>query len=228
MIKKQNNYKNKPELYNSDYYDNGVARGISCYENYRWLPDLTFPMAYSIVDFLKLSKDSIVLDYGCAHGFLVKALNLFGINAFGFEISKYAVTNCDPLIKKKIKLIRNNNIITIFKKLKLNRKFDLVIAKDVFEHISPNELSKVLKQLSKISKKMIVIVPLGDNSKYRIKSYHLDVTHIIAEDEKYWLKLFKDNGFILTEFSYNIKGVKDKWYKVDKKGNGFFLLESKK
>ena len=34
--------------YDKDYYENGVAKGISGYENYRWIPELTYPMAYTI------------------------------------------------------------------------------------------------------------------------------------------------------------------------------------
>ena len=31
----------------------------------------------------------------------------------------------------------------------------------------------------------------------------------------------------LNYFSYNIEGIKDKWYDVNPKGNGFFKLVSK-
>ena len=62
--------------------------------------NLTYPMAYSICKFLRL-KDK-VLEYGCAHGFLVKALNDFNIDTYGVDISTYALNKVDPELRKKL------------------------------------------------------------------------------------------------------------------------------
>lgn len=106
-------------------------------------------------------------------------------------------------------------------------KFDHIISKDVFEHIQPKDLRKILREMSKITKELFVIVPLGDKGKYRIKSYAEDKTHIIAEDEKWWKNLFIKNKFKVKSFSYNVEGIKDKWYTTNTKGNGFFKLVAK-
>ena len=142
-------------------------------------------MAFSICEYLKLKKNHIILEYGCAHGFLVKALNDFDIDTYGVDISKYALSKVDNEIKSKISLIKKNNTINAVKKMNIKSKFDYVISKDVFEHIEPKTLSKLIKDLSKITKKKFVVVPLGDNGKYRIKSYSDDKTHIIAENENW-------------------------------------------
>jgi len=212
--------------YDKDYYENGVAKGISGYENYRWIPELTYPMAYSICKSLKIKKSDKVLEYGCAHGFLVKALNDFNIDTYGVDISSYALSKVDPGIKKKTKLLKNNNIKSSLKKMGVKFKFNHVISKDVFEHIDPKALRKILKEISKITKELFVVVPLGDNGKYRIASYAGDKTHIIAEDENWWKKLFIENKFKIKSFSYSVEGIKDKWYTVHAKGNGFFKLIS--
>ena len=215
--------------YDKDYFENGIAKNISCYENYRWLPELTYPIAFSVAHCLKLKKNDDVLEYGCAHGYLVKALNDFGINAFGVDISEYAIKNCPNDIKKRLSIIKENNFNKVIKKFKLKKKiFDHAISKDVMEHIDKDKLPNILNNLSKICKNLLVVVPLGDNSIYRIDTYHLDKTHIIAENEKWWINLFKTNGFKLSKFEYKIDGIKDKWYKINKKGNGFFFLKSKK
>ena len=39
------------EKYDKDYFKNGIASGKSCYSNYRWLPELTIPMAYNIIKY---------------------------------------------------------------------------------------------------------------------------------------------------------------------------------
>ena len=213
--------------YNKDYYENGVAKGISGYDNYRWIPELTYPMAYSICKNLKIKKKDKVLEFGCAHGFLVKALNDFKIDAYGVDVSSYAISKVDPSIKNKINLLKKNNIKNSLIKMNIKFNFDHIISKDVFEHIQPSELKKILKEMSKITKNLFVVVPLGDKGKYRIKSYEGDKTHIIAENETWWKKLFVENEFRVKSFSYKIEGIKDKWYHINPKGNGFFKLVSK-
>ena len=214
--------------FDKDYYTDGIAKGISCYENYRWIPELTYPMAHAFYNFLGLKKKSNVLEYGCAHGFLIKCLVDYGVNAYGIDISEYALENSLKDIYKRLAIIKNNNLRTSLKKLNFKKKyFDWIISKDVFEHIPISQLKFLLKQMSKKTKKMFVVVPLGDNSKYRIKQYHLDKTHIVIKDEKWWIKLFKENGFINDKFFYKVDGIKDKWYKTHKRGNGFFILKSR-
>jgi SAM-dependent methyltransferase len=214
--------------YDKDYYENGVAKGISGYENYRWIPELTYPMAYAICKALKIKKSDKILEYGCAHGFLVKALNDFQIDTYGVDISTYALSKVPFEIKKKTKLLKNNNIKKSLKKMNIQFKFNHIISKDVFEHIKPILLKKILREMSKITNELFVVVPLGDNGKYRIKSYEGDKTHIIAEDENWWKKLFVENKFNIKSFSYRVEGIKDKWYSVHPKGNGFFKLASRK
>ena len=213
--------------FDKNYYEDGISKGLSCYENYRWIPELTYPMAHAFFNFLNLKKSSNVLEYGCAHGFLIKCLTDFGVNAYGVDISEYALKNCPTDINKRLALIKNNNLKNSIKKLKFKKKFDWIISKDVFEHIPVRHLKNILKQMSKISKNLFVIVPLGDKSKYRIEQYHLDKTHIVIENEKWWIKLFEDNGFSNEKMFYKVNGIKDKWYKIDKRGNGFFVLKSK-
>lgn len=214
--------------FNKDYFTDGIAKGISCYENYRWIPELTYPMANSFYTFLNLKKNSNVLEYGCANGFLVKCLKDFGVNAYGIDISNYAISNCPIDVSKNVSVITNNNVNKALKKTNFKqKKFDWVISKDVLEHIKPTDLNIILKQISRITKKMFVIVPLGDNNKYRIKQYHLDKTHIVIKNERWWINLFKKNNFDIEDVSYKVDGIKDKWYKYNKYGNGFFRITSK-
>jgi SAM-dependent methyltransferase len=214
--------------FNKDYYTDGIAKGLSCYENYRWIPELTYPMAHAFFNFLHLHRKSNVLEFGCAHGFLVKCLIDFGVNAFGIDVSEYAIRNSHTGIGNRLALIKNNNIKNSLKKLNFKKKFDWIISKDVFEHIPASHLKKLLMQMTKITNKLFVIVPLGDKSKYRIKQYHLDKTHIIIKNEKWWINLFENNGFSVVNTFYKVDGIKDKWYKINKSGNGFFVLKSKK
>jgi len=207
-------------LYNQDYYERGVQLGISGYSNYRWLPELTIPMCQSIIKKLDISKDDTVLDYGCAKGYLVKAFDNLGYNCYGADLSNYAIEASDVSIRHKLYLIEHEQSIS-----NMEKYFNFVISKDVFEHIEPSVLSSVISQLSNVCKTLFVITPLGDGSKYIIPEYEKDITHIIREDKEWWSNMFLKNGFTIKEFSYRIPGIKDNWAHYPK-GNGFFILES--
>ena len=57
------------------------------------------------IKFYKLRKGDKVLDIGCAKGFFVNDLVDKGIDAYGIDISSYAIKNCHPKIKNRLKTI---------------------------------------------------------------------------------------------------------------------------
>ena len=210
---------NNNENYDEDYFERGISSGKSGYDNYRWLSELTIKFAYKIIKELNLRDGDKVLDYGCAKGFLVKALKILDIDAYGCDISNYAISNSDNKIKERCKLMDN--------KIPFNGMFEWVISKDVFEHLEEKELKDVLKNIARISKKLFVIVPMGENNKFIIPAYDLDITHKLAKPRDWWEKKFEDYGWKIDRFSYTINGMKDNWKKYEK-GNGFFFLKRDK
>lgn len=80
-------------LYDQSYYEHGIESGISLYSNYRWLPELTIPLAARIIEYLQIGVEDSILDFGCAKGYLIKAFRLLHRNAYGFDISSYAIDN---------------------------------------------------------------------------------------------------------------------------------------
>jgi cyclopropane fatty-acyl-phospholipid synthase-like methyltransferase len=176
-------------------------------------------MASKIIKHLNINEKENVLDFGCSKGYLVKSLRLLNINAFGADISKFAINNVDTEIKKYCKLIKNNDYAPI------KKEFKWVITKDVLEHLTVKQISKFLKTYLKFTKKMFHVIPLGDKQKFRIKEYHLDKSHLQINNEKWWIDIFKKNGWQLSEFTYKVDGVKNNWVEENPKGNGFFILK---
>ena len=213
----------KKNPYNKDYYENGVELGISGYSDYRWLPDLTVPMCEKIVEYLNIKKDHTILDFGCAKGYSVKALTELGYNCLGTAISEYAISRAPEAVRDKLFLYDPE----LFKKPSFFDPFDFIIAKDVFEHIQPKDLEKILSVLSPVCGTMFVVVPLGENGKYVASEYEGDVTHVIREDINWWSDFFKQNNFEVESYSYRVLGVKDNWSHYPK-GNGFFILKAPK
>ena len=201
----------EPNKFDEDYYEHGQEKRISGYTSYGWMPDRSYPEAVSIIKYLDLTEDT-VLDFGCAKGYLVHALRQLGIQTYGEDISEYAVTHCHPEVKPFISNKEDTSI------------FDWVIAKDVMEHIPEADIPNVLKKLyQRCSKGGLFVVPLGDNNKFRIREYEIDVTHVTRKDEGWWVQKLKEAGFKNVRMSYSMGDVKKKWVGPYPYGNGFFV-----
>lgn len=204
--------------YDKDYFMNGIATHKSLYQNYRWLPDLTIPMAESIIRACGISEKDSILDFGCAKGYVVKAFRLLGFRAYGLDKSSWACENADKNIKRYIKHGE-----------RIKENFDWIIAKDVLEHIADPSLDVTIADFFKYARKGIfVIVPLSakDNGKYVVSCYEKDITHVQRLTLNSWRrKMEKHMTFPWLIYStYRIEGVKDKYYRGKwKEGNGFLI-----
>ena len=206
------------DFYDADYYENGKASGKGWLENYKWMPRRSLREALAYVDALGLDETSRVLDVGCAKGFIVKALNILDIPTEGCDISEYALSftegNCWKCSDESSWDLRKN-------------KYTNVVSKDVFEHLTKEQLPKVLDNISKVSNKIMCIIPMGDNGKYRIPEYHMEISHLICENEEWWNTTFESYGWKVIRFDNHIPGLKDNWQEQCPNGNCVFILEKK-
>jgi SAM-dependent methyltransferase len=205
------------DLYDEDYFERGIELGKSCYTDYRWLPELTIRFCTLLLERLGIKEGEKILDFGCAKGYMVRAFRLLHYDAYGYDISKYAIENCHPEVKNYITLIKNEKCI--------KGSYDWVVSKDVFEHISYEDITRYLNVLRKVCKNMFCIIPLGNGEKFIVPADELDVTHIIRESLEWWCMIFEECGFDVVDTSYKIKGVKENWTEWEE-GYGFFILGS--
>jgi len=175
-------------------------------------------MAMTIIDHLNLKRGARVLDYGCAKGYLVKALRLLGRDAYGVDISKYAIEHVDVDIRPYCALIDG--------KYCWCEKFDVCIAKDVFEHIPEGQIKKTLLGIN--ADRMFVVVPLGNDGIFRAPANNCDVTHVTCHDQGWWHEMFESNGWAVDQFGLRIDGIKDGYYAACPDAHGFFTLTNKR
>lgn len=165
--------------YDEDYFLRGVETGRSNYSGYVWRPDLTVPMAKSLVEFIGMQPGDTCLDVGAARGFYVKALRSLGIEAFGYDISEWAVENCHPDVKGYVST-----------SLHRTNRYTHIISKDCLEHVSKLPLQQLLKDLGKMFRSsMLFIVPLTfveDGSFIRAED-NADPSHEIRWPLSKWL-----------------------------------------
>jgi len=200
-------------MYDKDYFENGVETGLSCYQGYKWMQKETLQMCNSIIEISSIRKNESILDFGCAKGFLVKAFTILGYNCYGVDISSYAISVCDPEVRDKVSLLGPEGI---------TEHFDVVISKDVLEHVEYERLEETVKNIRQNCQRLFVIVPLAKDGKYIAQEYELDVTHVIREDAFWWKETFERCGFKNVEMFYRINGIKDNWSHYNE-ANGFFL-----
>lgn len=187
--------------YDADYFLRGQETGISNYTDYRWLEEPTMALAERVVEVMGIKRNESFLDYGCARGYLVKALRRDGFNAYGYDISQWAIENCDPAVKDYVSLAPPKD------------RWDHIWMKDVAEHMEPGEFEYAVGKLAELTEKsMMIIVPLADwgGDAYVRKEDNLDKTHIIRWSLETWMAAVFNRvseKFIVTG-SWHIPGLK--------------------
>lgn len=119
-----------------------------------------------------------VLDAGCAWGFLVEALRNRGVEAWGIDISEYAIANVHESIKA---YCRVGSIVEPF-----DRRYDLIVNIEVLEHMQKVEAIKAIENFCISSERVLFSSTPFD---------YKEVTHINVQAPEYWSREFARHGF---------------------------------
>lgn len=202
--------------FTEDYFMRGVDTGLSNFTDYRWLPDQTVSMATHLKRYLGLKSGESMLDVGAARGYLCKAMRMIGVEAHGYDISEWAVANCDPEVRPYMSNYLNG------------KSFDVVFSKDTFEHIAPEELRTLVTRMSLFTqRKMFFIVPLAieTGGAYVHPKEENDRTHINRWTLHDWLVFLQGcTPNFTVSGSYRFPGLKPGAYEVEC-GYGFLTME---
>ena len=192
------NTNKKKETYGENYFMHGVG---SCYKNYRFIPEIALQRAAAFTDAAGVQPDAKVLDYGCAMGVITAGLAMHGFTATVVDISEWAVRNCVPEAKGLVHALGKDGL-----KEFTNDSFDLVIAKDVFEHVPVSDLKPLVDELMRIAAKLIFLCPVvGPEGTYLRTTDEEDATHITRLTKEEWLALFP---YKTTECAVAIPAIK--------------------
>lgn len=173
------------QIYDKDYFENGVGTKKSNYFDYSWarLGSYFQKTAKHIVN--KFSPSS-VLDVGCAKGFLVKALVELGVDAYGIDASKYAFGEVPEEIKDRISLGMAQELSD------KDNSFDVVTCFDVLEHIPEEDITKVLSNMLRITKQWLVIRVVTKELPDDVDAYYATI-----HDKDWWVEKIKETGGIV-------------------------------
>jgi SAM-dependent methyltransferase len=118
------------------------------------------------------------LDAGCALGLLVEALRDRGVEAFGIDISEYAIANVREDMRPYCQL---GSISDPF-----SRDYDLIITIETLEHMPPAEAERALDNICRHTSDVIFSSTPG---------HYRESTHVNVRPPEYWAELFARNGF---------------------------------
>ncbi len=142
---------------------------------------------------LPADKNARILDIGCGDGNFVYHLQQLGyVNAMGIDVSE------EQINKGRSMGINNLHCGDLLQYLANNQQpLDVVVAKDVIEHFTRNEVFEILAAVSKHLKKggiFIMQVPNGQGLFYT-SIYYGDYTHEMAYTESSIRQVMLNTGF---------------------------------
>ncbi len=174
--------------YGFEYFDGTRDQGYGGYRyDGRWLP-----IAEDIISHYGLRAESRVLDIGCAKGFLVKDLRKVcpGLDAFGIDISEYAMNHCEPEVIGRLHLGCATSLPFP------DKSFDFVLSINTLHNLEGEHLQKALREIMRVSKGPAYV---------QVDSYHTEEereiflswvltakTHGYPEE---WVKIFNEAGY---------------------------------
>jgi len=174
--------------YSVMYFDGPREYGYGGYKyDGRWIP-----VARDIVAHFNLKPGMRVLDVGCAKGFLVKDLMKVcpGLEAFGLDISLYALMHCDPEVVGRVHLGTAESLPFP------DCTFDCVLSLNTVHNFPRPRAIKVMQEIERVS---------GGHAFVQVDSYHTPEQKEIFESwvltaEFYdypegWKQLFKEAGY---------------------------------
>jgi len=124
-------------------------------------------------------RPTSVLDAGCAMGFLVEALRKRGVEAWGFDISEYAISQVDESVREYCRV----GSITD----PPDRRYDLTVCIEVLEHVPPAETDAAIASLCASSDRLLISSTPQDYG---------EATHLNVQPVEAWSAAMARHGFL--------------------------------
>jgi len=168
------------------YFDGPREYGYGgYYYDGRWQP-----VAKDIVNHFGLKSGEKVLDIGCAKGFLVKDLLSIGIDAYGVDVSEYALANSEPEVSGRLQIASADKLPFP------DNSFSAVLSINTLHNLSRENCIFALKEIERLA---------PGNGFIQVDSYYTEEQKSIFENwvltARYhdypdgWLELFDEANY---------------------------------
>jgi ubiquinone/menaquinone biosynthesis C-methylase UbiE len=165
--------------------------------------DQRYPFLHTIAKTLveKFAPES-VLDVGCAEGYLVYAFKELGVQAYGVDISDYAISHSPEQVREFLFKVDTNCEDLPFE----DKSFDMATAMDIVEHLQ--NYDKLICEMGRILKPEGIVCVTTPANRYvdtflALALGHLPTTHknihINVHKKAFWIDAFESHGFDYLE-----------------------------
>ena len=175
--------------FGSEFFDGNRKNG---YGGFYYNPRFWQPVIPTFKKHFNLTKESTLLDVGCAKGFMLKDLKekIPGISVYGIDISDYAIKNAIEDVKYDVE-------VADARKLPFeDNSFDIVISITTVHNFNRDDCIKALQEIERVSKiNSFVTVDAYRNKdeKEAMNAWNLTALTILHVEE--WKELFKEAGY---------------------------------
>lgn len=128
-------------------------------------------------------RPSTVLDIGCAYGYLVTALRDRGVEAYGLDVSDYAISQVRSDIRQYC--VCGSAVDGIPDSLP--EHFDLIVCIEMIEHIYEEDTEAVIRAMCARTDRIVLSSTDSDYD---------DPLHVNVQKQEYWAKRFARHGFL--------------------------------
>lgn len=174
--------------FGKDYFDGDRKYGYGGYRyDGRWVP-----FARKLVECYGLKPGNKVLDIGCGKGFLVHDFRqaLPGLEAFGIDVSSYAIANAMEAIKPHV---REGSAVSLPYP---DREFDLVVSINTLHNLRIYDLARALKEIERVGKEhKFIVMDSYRNEREKVNLLYWQVTCECFFTPEEWEWVFEQCGY---------------------------------
>ena len=123
-------------------------------------------------------RPATVLDVGCAIGLLVESLHVRGVDARGFDVSEWAVSQAPPEIRERLWAQSATDEIA--------GRYDLVLSVETVEHLEPADAHVAIARMAAVTDQILLSTTPEDFA---------EPTHLNVRPVEYWAELLAAHDF---------------------------------
>lgn len=173
-------------MYDRSYFEQyDIGIDVVDYDSSELIKLVLDRVAADLVSYLRVDS---TLDVGCATGHLVRSFLRRGVDAYGVDVSGYAVdrANADPVLSGRVRII-DVSASPLF------GWYDLVTCIEVLEHIKEERALFAIANMCAITNNIYFSsTPDQDRN-----------SHVNMHEASYWIDAFGRNGFVVDDEFYS-------------------------
>ncbi len=167
--------------YNKHFFDSFCGED---YSNVEYWSTYFSAIADKIVEYF---SPKTLLDAGCANGYLVAELRKRGVEAYGVDISTYAIESASEEIRPYLHIQSLTDPLPEH----FPKRYDMVVTIEVLEHLFPEDGAKAIAMLCSYS----------DTVLFSSTPYDLEnASHFNVQQQEYWAKIFAGQSFFRNHY----------------------------